>query len=173
MFIRVFVVCYTNYLYPLGVTEILGLFADKLLMKPSIDCFILICVSFSLSISQYYRVLQLSLNSNNGITSETIARIRQSFIRTRKLIVELDQSMALVIDNITKPNLEILYKFFFQIVGSSRNHFCSDVYPNVRGLFKLKLRQNTLAFNEKLLSDELDWRRRPFGCYMSGQWPGL
>ena len=65
------------------------------MLKPTTESFLFLSLSFSYSISQYYRDLRLSLN--NGMTSEKLIKIRQSFVKTRKIITEFDRSMTMVL----------------------------------------------------------------------------
>ena len=82
--------------------------SHKFLLKPSIETFLFLSLTFSLSITRYYRHLRLSLNNESN--NEMLAKIRQLFVKTRKIVAKFDHSMILVRDQSFKTDLNIHIK---------------------------------------------------------------
>jgi len=75
--------------------SVIGLIADKVFAKAAIDALPFLIMFVSLSISHHYQYLQNTLI--NAKSPEIIAKVRQSFVDSHKLIIKLDQSLIFVI----------------------------------------------------------------------------
>ena len=73
--------------------SLVGIVIYRFMAKPASESFLGISLALTLSLTKYYRKLRQSLN---GTTAEHLAKVRQFYTKTHKLIVRFDALMTIV-----------------------------------------------------------------------------